>query len=733
MTTLGQQNSARAVSGNAVHSAQRAGNTKATGSASNTRLPGKFDAQAAREFLEMLTPRGTFTFQTFGESEIQTGQQLVQVLHGELRTHGRSLASLNRHGAGVFVAVNETDGRGRKHENITGARALFVDFDTPDPGRPDWLFAFNGFEPSAIVETSPGKHHVYWAVEDISLEEWDALQRGLLAAFSDDGADQGVKDRARVMRVPGFWHQKGERFLTKLLSCSGKRYRADALNGWVEYLGGRGESASPVASPKAGQIAQIGPATQVRGVTLKVAEDALNALPPQHVNDYSRWVRVGMAVHQQFQGSGEAWELWDRWSQGSEKYDNESATRAKWQTFDATKNRGVSMRSVLQDAEANGWQRPFGVEGGSAAAHEFPELSPLDDQPARPATRRRLLRPVGELLRYPPQLNWLVTGIMEHPTIGQIFGDPSSGKSFVALDIAASIATGICWHGHAVSQGAVVYIAGEGYAGALRRLKAWEIDREIPLEGVPLHVSDRAVEFSSPETVEHLRVELDELERPVLIVIDTLARATTGWDENSNKDMGVFMSAIDKLARRYGCSVLLVHHSGHGNSARGRGASSINAAMDMSMRLENNHGVRRLDCTKMKESEEFPSEYFELRPVTLPPDWLDSDGERIVSAVLIDSSRGAQAVPERPQGSNQVAVYEVALEMGRERWSDDPSPLLVSNWKRRCTALGIERNRFAEAQAGLVKRGLITMEGAAFKIAPPLFPDEPPGETIQES
>jgi nucleotide-binding universal stress UspA family protein len=333
---------------------------------------------------------------------------------------------------------------------------------------------------------------------------------------------------------------------------------------------------------------------------------------------------------------------------------------------------------------------------------------------------------VGELLRHPPHLYWLVSGIMEHPTIGQIFGDPSSGKSFVALDIAASVATGTSWHGHTVTKGPVVYVAGEGYAGVLRRLKAWEIDRELPLEGIPLHVSSGAVEFSSPETVKRLWDELDALEQPVLIVIDTLARAATGWDENSTKDMGMFMSAIEQLARRYDCSVLLVHHTGHGNSDRGRGASSIPAALDMSMRLENKQGVRRLDCTKMKDSEEFPSEHFDLRPVKLPPDWLDSDGERIVSAVLVESSRGAQAVVEKPRGTNQVAVFKVASDMqweSPEGDSGEPPQLSFADWKRRCANQGIERNRFAEAHEGLITKGLITMDGERFKIASPLFPE----------
>ena len=51
---------------------------------------------------------------------------------------------------------------------------------------------------------------------------------------------------------------------------------------------------------------------------------------------------------------------------------------------------------------------------------------------------------------------------------------------------------------------------------------------------------------------------------PILFVIDTLARSFGGADENSNSEMGKFISVIDQFNVKFDCATLIVHHSGHG-------------------------------------------------------------------------------------------------------------------------------------------------------------------------
>jgi hypothetical protein len=88
----------------------------------------------AVEFLRLLDPTSEeHTFQTFDDCEERSDPSLTRVLHGSLSTHLRSLQDLNERGAGVFVTVNRTDGRGRRKPNITGVRAVFGEFDEGGP------------------------------------------------------------------------------------------------------------------------------------------------------------------------------------------------------------------------------------------------------------------------------------------------------------------------------------------------------------------------------------------------------------------------------------------------------------------------------------------------------------------------------------------------------------------------------------------------------------------------
>lgn len=165
----------------------------------------------AAEFLRLLDPDAErWTFQTFDDSE-RKHPALAKVTHdaaGE-STFAR-LADLNGQAAGVFVTVNETDFQGRKTGNIVRVRALFVDLD----GAPLAPVLAAGLKPHIVVESSPGKWHCYWRVDDCPPDQFKVLQQKLAAKFGGDGS---VCDLPRVMRLPGFVHLKGEPFATRLL------------------------------------------------------------------------------------------------------------------------------------------------------------------------------------------------------------------------------------------------------------------------------------------------------------------------------------------------------------------------------------------------------------------------------------------------------------------------------------------------------------------------------------
>jgi hypothetical protein len=337
-----------------------------------------------------------------------------------------------------------------------------------------------------------------------------------------------------------------------------------------------------------------------------------------------------------------------------------------------------------------------------------------------------------DLLTGPKSARWLVRGWIEAGSVALLFGESTAGKSFQALDWAACIATGKPWNGCAVQAGPAFYIAGEGKGGIGRRLAAWEAHNGTRLAAAPLFVSERGAalmdEAEAMSIAQAVRQLSDRHGPPALVVVDTLHRNMGSGDENSAEDIAAFLANIDRAIREpLGCAVLLVHHSGHGDKNRSRGSSSIRAALDaeFSLTLES-EGLRKLDCTKQKDSEPPAALLLEARPVTLAEPWIDDEsGEPLNSLVLVPSESTAEGIQKAriPGGGNMRIAWDRLGELLRqsnqfgkasappsrpcielEAATADIAERLTCDQKRR-------RERTQTAITGLVARGLMIHEG----------------------
>lgn len=262
---------------------------------------------------------------------------------------------------------------------------------------------------------------------------------------------------------------------------------------------------------------------------------------------------------------------------------------------------------------------------------------------------------VGDLEYREPE--FLVDGMIETNSLGLAFGDPGCGKSFLAVDLALCVASGEDFHGRKVMRGAVFLIAGEGHNGLARRFAAWAKEHGRDLKGVPLFKSERAAQFLDATSAKAVAEAADDLARqhghPRLIIIDTVARNFGAGDENSTQDMNSFIVAMDDLKARYpGSVLLLVHHSGHADKGRARGAMALKGALDFEFRVEKDGSRVQVTNTKMKDAEPPADLHFTLESIAL-------HGEA-KSAVL----RGCDA-PERqarmtPTQKLALATYEDA-------------------------------------------------------------------------
>ena len=164
----------------------------------------------AKRFVDWLARDESITYQTFDDDSKRKDKRLAKVLHGTLDEHGPTLVRLNGEGAGVFVTINQTDGKARTTANIIRVRALFVDLDDA-PIEPVLRHVV---PPGIVIESSPDRFHAYWLTDDCPLDQFKSAQQRLIKQFN---GDKSVCDLPRVMRLPGFIHQKAEPFMTRII------------------------------------------------------------------------------------------------------------------------------------------------------------------------------------------------------------------------------------------------------------------------------------------------------------------------------------------------------------------------------------------------------------------------------------------------------------------------------------------------------------------------------------
>lgn len=152
----------------------------------------------------------------------------------------------------------------------------------------------------------------------------------------------------------------------------------------------------------------------------------------------------------------------------------------------------------------------------------------------------------------------LIEHVLYFDTPSWIIGRPGCGKSFVALDWAGHVGSGIDWNGFRTVQTNVIYVSPESPGGVKLRKQAWEAAMGHKMAGVyflPLPINAiNAGEFSA---LADLALEF----HVGLIILDTQARMTVGLEENSSKDMGVFVDKLDRLRDRTKACILTVHHT----------------------------------------------------------------------------------------------------------------------------------------------------------------------------
>ena len=266
-----------------------------------------------------------------------------------------------------------------------------------------------------------------------------------------------------------------------------------------------------------------------------------------------------------------------------------------------------------------------------------------------------------------PDPRWIVEGLIPADSYCILYAPETQFKTFIALDLALSIALGfpqgLTQFGEAdiVQPGPVLYMSGEGLGSFKKRIKGWE----------SIHNNGNEVkDFDLFDPPPKLMDNLDNIcefiktarQNYQLIVIDTLTRVMQGINESAQENASAFTGMVDAL-RQVGpdTSVLALHHTNKDGGLRGSSVFSGDADVVLCMGerniLKENTYSTTLDIVKMKDAsdQQKPFDYV-LEQVTVGDGHTLIAKKREVSAtpqtVSRDTVRKSSNSKQKPRHAN---------------------------------------------------------------------------------
>jgi KaiC/GvpD/RAD55 family RecA-like ATPase len=302
----------------------------------------------------------------------------------------------------------------------------------------------------------------------------------------------------------------------------------------------------------------------------------------------------------------------------------------------------------------------------------------------------------------------LVKGVLDECGMSVLYGESGAGKTFFTLDLALHIALGWEWRGHKVRQGGVIYIAAEGQNGIRKRIEAFRQQHDLKNAAPPFALIPTGVDLLNPDadTTPLIMKVKEAAERfPIkLVVIDTLARAMAGGNENASDAMGAFIRNVDRIRQETGAHVLIVHHSGKDAAKGARGHSSLRAATDTEIELtsDGDTGIKTACIKKQKDGEEGIQFVFRLDGLIIGK---DEDGDPIRSCVVHHEEAGACGSTKSKKGKPPSPEQQAALDILRNIMIEKGRSVTHNAIPRGVTAVTLDEWGEAARRGELVAEG----------------------------
>jgi hypothetical protein len=545
---------------------------------SHVKIAKSFDLDAARQQVEVITgdSDSVMDWRVLPESE-QAKQRFAALtpeecgkkrfnFRGRLCDLAETLIRKNMSGHGIFFMPNESDGTGRKKENMEAARCSVLDMDgTPLPKRWD-------IEPHLINETSPGRYQCIFAIERTTdLAAVEDVSRRLAAHF---GGDPAVCDITHVFRVAGFYHQKGKLFRVRV-ALANEFDPPHKLSdfGFLPKLPPR-ESMS---------VSGVGDIDATKAALLLAEMDV------EKVAGNQPWLDAAMSFHAASNDDPEVGDLFLDWCAGDPKYNNNEAeefkNRERWKSFRLDKPSLKGVGSLIKIARDHGVQEStinavFSDAAGDFDGADDSDFDMSEDEPDASKPKMQRLNGLSFQLASDVEaekIDWLWKDRFATGKINFVAGYPDQGKSQIVCDIAARVTTGSAWpNGEGVAQtGSVIMLSAEDDASDTikPRLVAAGADcSKIAIVQATVKTDKRGRRmFNLAEDLGQLTPLLAKLGDVRLVTIDPISAYMGGKgtaDTYKNTEVRAVLAPLAEWAAKHGVTVLFVSHFNKNGSGR---------------------------------------------------------------------------------------------------------------------------------------------------------------------
>ena len=301
-----------------------------------------------------------------------------------------------------------------------------------------------------------------------------------------------------------------------------------------------------------------------------------------------------------------------------------------------------------------------------------PSIDEVDSDPRDAVQLPEQAREFGLLTRADvqaePSAIPLIHGLISKGQLVMIAGPSGSGKSVFQLHLGAALLNGSVVFNHAIPKRArMLYVNLEG--DLKPRLEA--IERHHPGWSFPAPDAmflTRPWRLNDRDSVEDLAHHVNQAGGVDVIFIDTLNRATPGSDENHSTDMGMVIAHANLLINLTGAAVVLTHHTGKAKERGPRGHSSLYAALDTCLMVdETASGMRTVELIKTRQGPGGKKYYFTIENIALGE---DDYGLPVVGPALTEVEgsseveKTATAHPLTPQQKEALVALTLHMQNG---------------------------------------------------------------------